>query len=409
MATPLAGIRVLEFSQVIAAPFAGQLLAELGASVIKVEPPEGESWRHQAAFAPGESKSFQSLNRGKRAVTLRLDNPRARELVQRLVRTIDVVLINYRPDVPAKFGIDYETLGRLNPQLIYADLTAFGRIGPWALRPGYDGVVQAVSGLLAGEAKLRPDGSPATIATTAIADYATGMVLADAIVTALLHRARTGEGQFVACSLLATALNLQGDLVMERPAADAERNALRARRRKAQQAGVAYDRLVAERTASRASADAVYERCWLVLDGAIAIAAELPAERIALGRLCGFDPAAGALLAAERISAWSGARTRADALTALTQAKVPAVDVLFGEELAEDAQARDNTIFAALEHEQSGAQTAVTPLLRFATPAPPPRPSPAIGRDTDGILAELGYSAAEVAELRSAGAIGGAR
>ena len=244
MPGPLTGVRVLEFSQVIAAPFAGQLLAEFGADVLKVEPPEGESWRLQASFAPQESKSFQALNRGKRAMTLRLSEPRAQAIVHELLPGIDVVLINYRPDVPKKFGIDYASLAALRPDLIYADLTAFGRRGPWALRPGYDGVVQAVSGLMAGEGKLRDDGSPGTIVASAIADYATGMVLADAIITALYHRARTGEGQYIECSLLATALNLQGVQVMEHATADARRNRLRALRRQRSNEGVSYAELV---------------------------------------------------------------------------------------------------------------------------------------------------------------------
>ena len=146
---PLAGIKILEFSQVIAAPYAGQILADMGADVLKVEPPEGESWRLQAQFAPLESKTYQTLNRGKRGITLRLSEPEAQQVVHQLVAAMDVVLINYRPDVPAKFNIDYETLSAIKPDLIYIDLTAFGSKGPWALRPGYDGAVQAVSGLMA--------------------------------------------------------------------------------------------------------------------------------------------------------------------------------------------------------------------------------------------------------------------
>ena len=221
------GVRVLEFSQVIAAPFAGPFLAELGAYVMKVEPPEGESWRLQMMFAPKESATYQALNRGKDCITLRLTSEEAQSIVHRLVKDVDVVLINYRPDVPAKFRIDYDTLRAIKPDLIYGDLTAFGRRGPWAMRLGYDGVVQAMTGLMAGEAKLREDGSPSTPSSTAIADFCAGMALADAVLTALCHRARTGEGQLVECSLLATALNLQGVAIMEHEGADADRNRIR--------------------------------------------------------------------------------------------------------------------------------------------------------------------------------------
>ena len=136
MSGPLDGVKVLEFSQIIAAPFGGQILADLGADVLKVEPPDGESWRLQAQFVPLESKTYQCLNRGKRCITLSLDEPAATEIVNRLVPDMDVVLINYRPDVPKKFHIDYESLSAIKPDLVYVDLTAFGRRGPWAMRPG---------------------------------------------------------------------------------------------------------------------------------------------------------------------------------------------------------------------------------------------------------------------------------
>ena len=114
---PLQGIRVLEFTQIIAGPFGCQHLADMGAEVIKVEPPEGEPWRLFSQFVTGESKTFQSLNRGKKSLVLKLQDPKAQEIVHKLMPTIDVVVINYRPDVPAKLGIDYDTLKALKPDL----------------------------------------------------------------------------------------------------------------------------------------------------------------------------------------------------------------------------------------------------------------------------------------------------
>src|SRR5437764_3111963 len=135
---PLDGIRVLEFSQIIAGPLGCQLLADLGAEVIKVEPPEGEPWRVYAQFMPLESKGFHALNRGKKSLAIDVSAPEAREAIHRLVRTIDVVVINYRPDVAARLRIDYDSLAALKPDLIYLDNTAFGRQGAMADRPGYD-------------------------------------------------------------------------------------------------------------------------------------------------------------------------------------------------------------------------------------------------------------------------------
>jgi crotonobetainyl-CoA:carnitine CoA-transferase CaiB-like acyl-CoA transferase len=201
---PLDGIRVLEFTQIIAGPFGCQNLADMGAEVIKVEPPGGEPWRLFSQFMPGESKTFQSLNRGKKSLVLSMQEPDAQQIVHRLIPTIDVVVINYRPDVPGKLGIDYETLSRIRPNLIYVDNTAWGRRGPWALRPGYDIVAQAVSGLMIGEGKVDPNGAPLSITSTAIADYGTGVAIAWSVCAALFHRERTGEGQSVEIPMFET-------------------------------------------------------------------------------------------------------------------------------------------------------------------------------------------------------------
>ena len=136
MAAPLEGITVLEFTEIIAGPYGGMLLADMGADVIKVEPPWGEPWRFQESFIPNESRTFISLNRGKRSLPLDLNRPEAREIIYKLVPDTDVVVINARPDVPYNLGIDYETLSNRNPRLIYCDNTAYGRKGPPQLPPG---------------------------------------------------------------------------------------------------------------------------------------------------------------------------------------------------------------------------------------------------------------------------------
>ena len=162
------------------------MLADMGAEVIKVEPPGGEQWRAIAPFMPGESKTFQSLNRGKQSLVLKLDDPRGREVVHRLVPSIDVVVTNFRPDVPARLGIDYPTLRELRADLIYIDNTAFGRKGPLAMRPGYDIVVQAVTGLMASDGKLDENGTPRPT-SPAVADFSTGLAIAWAVSLALFH------------------------------------------------------------------------------------------------------------------------------------------------------------------------------------------------------------------------------
>ena len=154
MPGPLEGIRVLDFTEIIAGPMAAMLLADMGADVIKVEPPWGEPWRLQSQVVPLEGKTYISLNRGKKSLPLDLTKPEAREIVYKLIPNIDVVIVNYRPDVPYNLGIDYETLSSINPRLVYVENTAYGRRGPHSQRPGYDIIIQALSGLMTGDGKI---------------------------------------------------------------------------------------------------------------------------------------------------------------------------------------------------------------------------------------------------------------
>ena len=224
MPGPLEGVRILEFSEIIAAPFGGMLLSDMGADVIKVEPPWGEPWRHIRSFAPGESRMFISLNRGKRSLPLDLTKPEGREVVYRLVPGTDAVIVNARPDVPAKLGIDYDTLSIQNPRLIYCENTAFGRDGPQSHRRGYDIIAQAMTGLMASEGKLK-NGVPQPIVASPIADFATGISIAWGICAALYSRERTGKGQKIEATLLGSALAIQTDRFLQVAAVDDERRA----------------------------------------------------------------------------------------------------------------------------------------------------------------------------------------
>ena len=134
MAGPLDGVRILDFTEIIAGPFGAMLLADMGADVVKVEPPWGEPWRTSQPFMPLESRTYIGLNRGKRSLPLDLTKAEAREIVYKLIPNIDVVVVNYRPDVPYNLGIDYETLSALNPRLVYCENTAYGSSGPHRLR-----------------------------------------------------------------------------------------------------------------------------------------------------------------------------------------------------------------------------------------------------------------------------------
>lgn len=420
-AGPLDGIRVLEFTQIIAGPFGCQNLADMGAEVIKVEPPGGEPWRSSFEFVPGESKFFHSLNRGKRSLVLRLQDERAQRIVHDLIPGTDVVVINYRPDVAARLAIDYPTLSAIKPELIYVDNTAFGRRGPWAHRPGYDIVAQAVTGLMASEGKTDERGAPVPMAT-AIADYATGFAIAWATCAALFHRERTGEGQLVESSLLATALAIQGSFVMELPAADAMRGEMMERIRDMRAEGADFsDLLAAHDPYAALRAGNIFYRAFRTRNGALAIGAlsrslrdkvrsTLNIDFLGLDRedFNPLDPeqqqeGAEAVRQAEELLA---SKTTEEWMEIFDREGVPAGPVNFAEEMPGDPQVLANELMVNLEHDLSGPEWQVAPILKFGrTPLAVQGASPPLGRDTDEIVAGAGYGEEQIAALREAGVI----
>ena len=202
---PLTGIRVLDLTQYVAGPYCTQVLADLGAAVLKVERPGvGDVYRRQGpVFVAGESASFLTLNRGKRSVELDLGSVGDRERIDALLVEADVLVENMRPRALEKFGLDYPSLARLHPRLIYCSISAFGQEGPLAGEGGYDTTVQALSGLMAMTG--HPGGSPAKIPVAAL-DFGSALYGVIGIQAALAHRERTGRGQWVQTSLLETAL-----------------------------------------------------------------------------------------------------------------------------------------------------------------------------------------------------------
>ncbi|MGX5804389.1 CaiB/BaiF CoA transferase family protein [Bradyrhizobium sp. Arg314] len=218
---PLNGIRVVDFSGYIAGPFCTQLLGDMGADVIKVEPPAGEQWRAQDPFAPGFSKSFVALNRNKRSIVLDLKTDEGLRTAKALITSADVMVHNYRPGVAERLGIGYSAAKELNPQLIYASNSAYGPKGPRAHQAGYDLVIQAVSGLIASNPK--PDGkAPRRYAGIALIDFTAGQMLAFGVLSALIQRHRTGVGQKIESTLIEAALSLQRQKLVSIEALDGQ-------------------------------------------------------------------------------------------------------------------------------------------------------------------------------------------
>ena len=419
MPGPLAGIKVVEFSQIIAGPFAGMLLADMGADVIKIEPPHGEPWRLNMQFIPLESRTFISLNRGKRSLPLDLIRPEATEIVDRLVAEADVVIVNYRPDVSRKLRIDYERLSGINPRLIYCDNTAFGRRGPHSQRPGYDIVAQAITGLMASEGKV-VDGVLQYIVSTPIADFATGLAMGWGICAALYVRERTGKGQKIETTLLASALAVQTSRFTWIEAIDAEPyRQFMADLERMRAEGRPFEEIYARYLEFRPRPPGnIYYRTYQTKDGVIAVGCLSDPLRKRLLQVLGlhdirFDPdydpqSPEAIEFGKQLTQQAEAifrqRTTAEWLRILDEAGIPAGPVRFTEELFEDEQVLANNLVVELEHSVVGRVKMVGPIISMSeTPLEARSASPALGEHTEEILTGLGYSPAQVEELRKKG------
>lgn len=420
----LAGVRILEFSQIVAAPFGGVVLSDFGADVVKVEPLDGEAYRASGAIVPGEGKRFQSLNRGKRSFAIDLQTPEGQALIHRIIPQFDAVLINYRPGVPERLHIDYDTLKAIHPGIIYATITGFGDRGPLAGKGATDLVAGAYTGLIAGDEKIGDNDEPEQM-TPAISDYVTGIACAMSITAALLHRTKTGLGQRIDASLLNSALAIQDFYVMRQDVTDAIlRDPMVDRLRAMRTEGATFaDQVRARRDYRWAGAGPprLYYAGYNVKDGAIVLGCLTKPTRAGARNVLGMhhettddeafdltDPAQQARVSAwkDEISAKMLTRTAAEWVTDFEAAGVPAAPVQFPEEMADDPQVQAMDVMVEFDHPVTGHQLVVGPMVRMSeTPTRASGPAPALAAHTVEVLLECGLDAAEAEALRARGII----
>ena len=421
MPGPLDGINVVEFSTMIATPTAGMLLADMGAGVIKVEPPWGDLWRGAQAVTATEGRPFMAYNRGKRSITLNLNRSGSADVVRRLTQQADVVLANNRPDVAARLGIDYETLSAINPKIIYCEGSAFGHNGPDAYRPGYDIIIQGMSGIATSEGKtLR--GVPQQIVASPLVDSACGLAQAWAVCGALFARERNGgKGQKLEASLLGTSLMMLGMRFVRIENVDAEphlqiRESLDVMRA----AGVPYtDILDTYEGQHFQSPGNIYYRFYQTADGMVVVGClNDPLRRRMLEVIGlhdirfddGYDPRSpeaaefGEQLMSDAEVVFLG-RTTQDWLSLLDGAGVPAGPVRFVEELFDLPQVLENNMVADVNHRDLGTVRMAGPLVSFGETPLQAGPLPALGEHTDAVLEELGYPLSEIDQWRQDGVI----
>lgn len=216
MTAPLAGVKVIELARILAGPWAGQTLADLGADVIKVEAPEGDDTRRWGPpFIERDSDTsaayFYATNRGKKSIICDFRTPEGQEVVRRLVADADVVIENFKVGGLAKYGLDWESLRQVNPRLVYCSITGFGQTGPYAHRAGYDFIIQGMAGLMSVTGE--PDGQPQKVGV-AVTDVFTGVYAATAILAALVQRGVTGLGQQIDMALMDVATSIMANQAM---------------------------------------------------------------------------------------------------------------------------------------------------------------------------------------------------
>ena len=418
-AKPFDGIRVAEFGQFISVPFCGQMLADGGAEVLKIEAPEGDPTRRFNPLAPGESRLFVSRNRGKRSLPLQLSHPAARPVVERILGWADVVLINFRPGLERKLGLSPETLLAAHPRLVIGSVTAFGKRGPDAGLAGMDIVVQARSGYMAANGRV-VDGRPAPGDPLSI-DYMCAMCLSFGVASALLRRERTGAGGIVDTSLMNAALVLLNNQLVQSQAQDRpEHEAALARLAEQRAAHVPYAEQATDLPTSRSPAmAAVYFRTYETADRVIAVACGSHALRQRFAEVLGLrDPGldetthqgprweahyarlkeeAGAIVRREPAATW---------IARLNAAGVPVSAVHFPVELFDDPHARANGMFHDLQHPTAGTVRVVGPPVALDGSGFEPRgPVAALGSESDRVLADLGFDASAIEALVSDGIV----
>jgi formyl-CoA transferase len=413
---PFAGVTVLEFGHFIAVPWAGQIFADGGAHVIKIEPLEGEPSRHIAPLGGGETRHFFIRNRGKHALPLDLRHPDAREVLDALLARADVVLANMRPGLAGEMGLEYEQLAARYPRIIVGTVTAFGPRGPDAALAGMDYVVQARSGLMVTGGRTK-DGLPAT-GESPIADYMTASLLAFGVASALYRRERTGRGGRVDTSLLLGALVLQNNLMVRVEKLDGPRHQeFRHWLEDARGGGVPFAEQVERMPRNRvASSTAIYIRTFATKDAALAIACGSPSLRrkfiAAVGHedpaLTGTVPDVDAHYAELKrlVDATMASRTTAEWKAILDAAGVPASHVALPIEIIDDEQPAANAMFHRFDHPTVGPVTVLGPAVHLdAGGFTPGAHTAAFGSEVPAILEWAGFAERDVKRLLDGGAL----
>ena len=392
----LTGVRILDFSQVLAGPFATQLMAQLGAQVIKVEQPVGGDMTRglMSASSDGMAPSFLAANLGKRSLTLDLKNPKAKEIVHKLVAEADVLVENFKPGTIERLGFGFEAMKAIKPDLVYASISGFGQTGPRANLPAFDGAIQAYSGMMSisGHAETGPVRSGYFSV-----DMSTALNAAFAITAALLRRTNTGEGQRVDVSMLDTAMFMQspqmtGYLVTGKaPELNGNASPTKQPTSNVFASSNGYVQVIAMK---ETQVQALFTEL-----GMPERYAEFNEPTVRLVRRDEVHGLIAPMIAAQTTEYW---------LEALDAIGVPVSAIQDFPTIAEEPQLAHREVFVEQAHHLHPNQS--VKVVRAAHVAEPGNPSiqgptPTLGAHTDDILGELGYSVDQIKAMRDEGMV----
>jgi crotonobetainyl-CoA:carnitine CoA-transferase CaiB-like acyl-CoA transferase len=399
MKSVLEGIRVLDFGRYIAGPYCAALLADMGAEVIRIEKREGSEDRtlipvmHETDGSPGAGALFLQMNRNKKGLTLDPAHAKGRDIVKRLIKTADVVVVNLPPQTLRHLGLDWESVHAINPRTILTTASAFGSGGPYEERLGFDGVAQAMSGAvyMAGTPE-----QPVRAAASWV-DFGTASLAAFGTMTALFAREKTGRGQHVEGALLRTAVTFMSQTLVEQAVLKKDRVATLNRGQTAGPSDIFKCKdgwitiLVNGNPLFKRIAKMMGEEAWLT------------DPRFATDEARGDN---GEVLSA-RCAQWCEARTVAEALAQLETAKVPAGPILSPQQLLDDPHVKAANYFAEITYPglTGKARIPATPITLSETPGTVRHAPPELGAHTDEILTALGLTQAEIADLKMSGAV----
>ncbi len=392
MPGPLHGFRIVDLTSNVSGPLGTMILGDQGADVIKVEAPDGDSTRAGANRRGGFAASFLNNNRNKRSIVLNLKDPGALKVLMRLVATADVFVQNFRPGVAERIGVGEDAIRAARPDIVYVSISGFGERGPFAQRPVYDPLIQGFTGLATvqgGSDEARP-----RLLRTILPDKLTAITSSQAITAALLARERTGEGQHVRLSMLEAVLAFlwSSDMAGQTFIGDEP----------ARQEAASSTDLIYETADGYITAAVVTNRQWEGLIRALEQPQWLEDERFKTPALRGENVEARLQITQDVLIG----RKSAEWLDRLTRADVPCAPVLTRTEMIRHPHVQAMEIVEETQHPAAGRLRQSRAAARFSkTPPSIRRGAPALGEHTQEILAELGYSAGEIAELQAEGAL----